>query len=62
MFKKQIFDMPKVGGGTLTVVAAASPKDAFTPAGNPAGITSLDDLAGDGLKLMIAGQDVPVGS
>ncbi|MGN6482981.1 MAG: molybdate ABC transporter substrate-binding protein [Thermomicrobiales bacterium] len=33
-----------------------------TPDGNPAGITSLDDLARSGLKLVIAGSDVPVGS
>ncbi|MGC4107328.1 MAG: molybdate ABC transporter substrate-binding protein [Thermomicrobiales bacterium] len=33
-----------------------------TPDGNPAGISTLDDLAKDGVKLVIAGSDVPVGS
>lgn len=33
-----------------------------TPDGNPAGIASLDDLAREGVKLVIAGSDVPVGS
>jgi len=33
-----------------------------TPEGNPAGIASLDDLAKSGVKLVIAGADVPVGS
>lgn len=33
-----------------------------TPDGNPAGVTSLDDLAKSDIKLVIAGSDVPVGS
>lgn len=33
-----------------------------TPSDNPAGITSLDDLTNDGVKLVIAGSDVPAGS
>jgi molybdate transport system substrate-binding protein len=32
-----------------------------TPADNPAGIASVEDLAGDGVKLVIAGADVPAG-
>jgi molybdate transport system substrate-binding protein len=33
-----------------------------TPPDNPAGIASLDDLGRDGVKLVLAGADVPVGS
>ena len=33
-----------------------------TPNDNPAGITSLDDLAGDGVKLVVANKDVPAGN
>jgi molybdate transport system substrate-binding protein len=33
-----------------------------TPDGNPANVTSLDDLARSGVKLVVAGPDVPVGS
>jgi molybdate transport system substrate-binding protein len=33
-----------------------------TPEGNPAGIDSIDDLAGDDLNLVIAAAEVPVGS
>lgn len=33
-----------------------------TPAGNPAGIESLDDLGGDGVRLVVANADVPVGN
>lgn len=32
-----------------------------TPKDNPAGITSLDDLGKDGVKLVVAGPDVPAG-
>lgn len=32
-----------------------------TPAGNPAGIESIDDLTNDGLRLVLANPDVPVG-
>ncbi len=32
-----------------------------TPKDNPAGITSLDDLAKDGIRLVVAGADVPAG-
>lgn len=34
----------------------------IAPADNPAGITALDDLATDGINLVLAGADVPVGS
>ena len=40
-------------GNRLVIVA---------PADNPAGITSLDDLAVDGTRVVLAGQEVPVGS
>lgn len=40
-------------GNTLVIVA---------PEDNPAGIESVDDLAGDGVKLVVAGEDVPVGT
>lgn len=33
-----------------------------TPSGNPAGIESLDDLTGDGISLVLANPDVPVGN
>jgi molybdate transport system substrate-binding protein len=33
-----------------------------TPRDNPARITSLDDLAGDGVKLVVANKDVPAGN
>lgn len=33
-----------------------------TPAGNPAGIESIDDLANDGVRLVLANPDVPVGN
>lgn len=33
-----------------------------TPAGNPAGIEALADLAGNGVKLVLAAPEVPVGS
>jgi molybdate transport system substrate-binding protein len=32
-----------------------------TPADNPAGITSITDLANDGVSLVLAGEDVPAG-
>lgn len=32
------------------------------PADNPAGIESIDDLAGDGVSLILAGEDVPAGT
>jgi molybdate transport system substrate-binding protein len=32
-----------------------------TPADNPAGVTGIDDLAGDGVKLVLAAEGVPVG-
>lgn len=34
----------------------------IAPTDNPAGIDSIDDLAADGLNLVLAGADVPVGS
>ncbi|HYI25868.1 MAG TPA: molybdate ABC transporter substrate-binding protein [Thermomicrobiales bacterium] len=40
-------------GNRLVIVA---------PSDNPAGIASLDDLAGDDLNLVLAGADVPVGT
>jgi molybdate transport system substrate-binding protein len=40
-------------GNRLVIVA---------PEDNPAGITTLDDLAGDDLHLVVAGADVPVGA
>ncbi|HWV24755.1 MAG TPA: molybdate ABC transporter substrate-binding protein [Thermomicrobiales bacterium] len=40
-------------GNRLVIVA---------PENNPAGITSIDDLAGDGVSLILAGPDVPAGS
>ncbi|MCA9834260.1 MAG: molybdate ABC transporter substrate-binding protein [Thermomicrobiales bacterium] len=33
-----------------------------TPADNPAGIASIDDLAGDGIRLVLANPDVPAGN
>lgn len=33
-----------------------------TPAGNPAGIEHLDDLGGDGVRLVVANAEVPVGN
>lgn len=33
-----------------------------TPAGNPAGIESIDDLVGDDINLVLANPDVPVGN
>jgi molybdate transport system substrate-binding protein len=33
----------------------------ITPAGNPAGVTSIEDLAEDGVKLVLAAEGVPVG-
>ncbi len=33
-----------------------------TPTDNPAGITSLDDLANEGVSVVLAAEDVPVGS
>jgi molybdate transport system substrate-binding protein len=33
----------------------------ITPADNPVGITSIDDLAGDGVQLVLAAEGVPVG-
>jgi molybdate transport system substrate-binding protein len=32
-----------------------------TPADNPAGIAGIEDLGGDGIRLVIAGEDVPAG-
>jgi molybdate transport system substrate-binding protein len=32
-----------------------------TPGDNPAGIDGIEDLAGDGIRLVIAGEDVPAG-
>ena len=34
----------------------------IVPADNPAGIQSIDDLAGDGVELVLAAEDVPVGT
>lgn len=34
----------------------------IAPADNPAGITSLDDLAGDDIRLVVANEEVPAGN
>jgi molybdate transport system substrate-binding protein len=53
LYREKLVDEP--------VVFATNRLVAVVPAGNPAGVRSLDDLARPGVRLVIGGEGVPIG-